>query len=33
MTLQSSMAVGTGSPYDTYIVQTYGQPQSTRYSG
>jgi len=27
--LQQSMAVGTGSPFDTYIIQTYGQPQST----
>ena len=26
--MQQSMAIGTGSPFDTYILRTYGQPQS-----
>tara|TARA_R110002051_G_scaffold323434_1_gene417024 strand:- start:512 stop:925 length:414 start_codon:yes stop_codon:yes gene_type:complete len=26
--LQQSMAIGTGSPFDTYIIRTYGQPQN-----
>jgi phage tail tape-measure protein len=27
LALTQAMAVGTGSPFDTYIIRTYGQPQ------
>ena len=26
--MQQSMAIGTGSPFDTYILRAYGQPQN-----